>query len=43
MTNLALFVRDTRELLCLSNFIKEWRLIVWEIAPFREFKSKDGI
>jgi hypothetical protein len=43
ITDLALFVRDTSNLSSLSNYIKEWRLIAWEITVFREFKSKDGI
>jgi hypothetical protein len=41
--DLALSIMDTSKLLSLSDYVKEWRLIIWEIAFFREFKSKDGI
>jgi hypothetical protein len=41
--DLALFVSDTSNLLSLSDYIKEWRLTIWEIAFFSKLKSKDGI
>lgn len=41
ITNLALFVEDTNDLSSLSDNIKEWKLIAWEIAFFKKFKSKD--
>ncbi len=43
VTNLGLFVRDTSDLFSLSDYIKDWKLIVQETAFFRKFKSKDGI
>jgi len=39
----GLSVGDTSELLSFLDYIKEWRLTIWEIAFFQEFKSKDGI
>jgi len=43
ITNLALFVKNTNDLSSLLDYIKERRLTTWEIAFFKEFKSKDGI
>jgi len=43
ITNLALFVKDTSDLSSLLDYIQEQRLTTWEIAFFKEFKSKDGI
>jgi hypothetical protein len=43
VTDLALSVGNTSDLSSLSYYIKEWRLIAWEIAFFMMFKSKNGI
>jgi hypothetical protein len=42
VTDFGLYVGDTSEF-SLSDYIKEWRLTIYETALFREFKSKDGI
>jgi len=39
--DLGLSMGDTSELLSFIHYIKEWRLTIWEIAFFQEFKSKD--
>lgn len=32
-------LRDTRNLIILLDYIKEWRLTIWEMGFFWEFKS----
>jgi hypothetical protein len=43
ITDLALSVGNTSDLSSLSNYIKEWKLIAWEITFFKKLESKDEI
>jgi hypothetical protein len=43
ISNFSLVVRKVLDMISLSSYIQQWRLVVWEICFFWEFKPKDGI
>ncbi len=43
VSDFSLVVREVSNMISLSSHIQQWRLAVWEICVFREFKPNDGI
>jgi hypothetical protein len=43
ISDFSLVVRKVLDMISLSSYIHQWRLVVWEICFFWEFKPKDGI
>ncbi len=38
-----LVVKEVPNMISLSSYIQQWRLVVWDTFFFQEFKPKDGI
>jgi hypothetical protein len=43
ISNFSLVVKKVLDMISFSSYIQQWRLVVWEICFFWEFKPKDGI
>ncbi len=43
ISNFGLTVKEVLDMISLSSYIQQWRLVVWETCFFQKFKPKDAV